>query len=131
MTPFTIATWNVNGIRARQGQLMEWIERERPDVVCLQEIKASLDQIPMFLCELEGYWCYWHSGKGYSGVALHVSKSIAPERPAFTHPAFDHEHRIVTCDLGELTVASVYVPNGGKDFAAKMRFLEGMRSQTT
>ena len=41
-----IATWNVNGIRARQAQLQEWIERERPDIVCLQEIKASSDQIP-------------------------------------------------------------------------------------
>jgi len=125
-----IGTWNVNGIRARQGQLVEWIERERPDVVCLQEIKASLDQIPMFLCELEGYWCYWHGGKGYSGVALHVSKSIAPERPTFTHPDFDHEHRIVTCDVGGATVASVYVPNGGKDFPAKMRFLEAMSAFT-
>jgi len=133
MTQFTrlsVGTWNVNGIRARQGQLVEWIERERPDVVCLQEIKASLDQIPMFLCELEGYWCYWHGGKGYSGVALHVSKSIAPERPTFTHPDFDHEHRIVTCDVGVATVASVYVPNGGKDFPAKMRFLEAMSAFT-
>src|SRR4051812_26232519 len=119
MTTFTIGTWNVNGIRARQGQLLEWIERERPDIVCLQEIKASLDQIPMFLCELEGYWCYWHGGKGYSGVALHVSKSIASERPTFIHPNFDHEHRIVTCEVGGATVASVYVPNGGKDFPAK------------
>ena len=47
---------------------------------------------------MEGYWCYWHGGKGYSGVALHVSKAFAPERPAFSHPAFDFEHRIVTVD---------------------------------
>src|SRR5262245_62160785 len=55
-----IATWNVNGIRARQAQVQDWIEAERPDVVCLQEIKASPDQLPVWLCELEGYWCYWH-----------------------------------------------------------------------
>lgn len=121
-----ISTWNVNGIRARQSQVQEWIERERPDVVCLQEIKATPDQIPFFLCELEGYWCYWHGGKGYSGVALHVSRRVAPERPAFAHPEFDYENRIVTVDLAELTVASVYVPNGGKDFPAKMRFLEAL-----
>src|SRR5919197_917960 len=121
-----LATWNVNGIRARQAQVQEWIERERPDVVCLQEIKATTDQIPMFLCELEGYWCYWHGGKGYSGVALHVSKSFSPERPAFVHPQFDYEQRIVTVDVGGVTVASVYVPNGGKDFPAKMKFLEAM-----
>jgi exodeoxyribonuclease-3 len=118
-----IATWNVNGIRARQAQVQEWIERETPDVVCLQEIKASADQIPVWLCELEGYWCYWHGEKGYSGVALHVSKRLSPERPDFSHPAFDYENRIVLVRLPALTVASVYVPNGGKDFPAKMQFL--------
>jgi exodeoxyribonuclease-3 len=121
-----IATWNVNGIRARQAQLLEWVDRERPDVVCLQEIKASADQIPLMLCELDGYWCYWHGEKGYSGVALHVSKTFAPERPAFSHPAFDFENRIVQAALPGVTVASVYVPNGGKDFQAKLRFLEAM-----
>jgi exodeoxyribonuclease-3 len=125
-----IATWNVNGIRARQAQVQDWIAQERPDVVCLQEIKAASDQIPMFLCEMEGYWCYWHGGKGYSGVGLHVSRDIAPSRPVFEHPAFDYENRIVTVDLrtsdGDLTVASIYVPNGGKDFPAKMQFLEAM-----
>jgi exodeoxyribonuclease-3 len=65
---------------------------------------------------MEGYWCYWHGGKGYSGVALHVSKSFAPERPGFAHPTFDYETRIATVEIGDLTVASVYVPNGGKDF---------------
>jgi exodeoxyribonuclease-3 len=98
--------------------------------VCLQEIKASTDQVPPALCELEGYWCYWHGGKGYSGVALHVSRAIAPERPPFSHPEFNYENRIVSVDVasggGTLTIASVYVPNGGKDFPAKMRFLEAM-----
>jgi exodeoxyribonuclease III len=75
---------------------------------------------------MEGYWCYWHGGKGYSGVALHVNKTLSPERPAFAHPAFDYENRIVTVDVGDLTVASVYVPNGGKDFPAKMKFLDAM-----
>jgi exodeoxyribonuclease-3 len=121
-----LATWNVNGIRKRQAEVQEWIDRERPDVACLQEIKATADQIPLFLCEIEGYWCYWHGGKGYSGVALHVSKNFSPDRPAFAHPEYDYENRIVTVTLGDLTVASVYVPNGGKDFPAKMKFLEAM-----
>jgi exodeoxyribonuclease-3 len=59
-------------------------------------------------------------------VALHVSKTLAPERPEFVHPAFDYENRIVTARLGDVTVASVYVPNGGKDFPAKMQFLEAL-----
>jgi exodeoxyribonuclease III len=121
-----IATWNVNGIRARQAQVQEFIEKEQPDVLCLQEIKASLDQLPVWLCEIEGYWCYWHGGKGYSGVALHVRKASFAERPLFDHPEFDYEHRIVTARLPQATVASVYAPNGGKDFPAKMRFLESL-----
>lgn len=121
-----IATWNVNGIRARHAQVQEWVERDRPDVVCLQEIKATSDQVPAALCEMEGYWCYWHGGKGYSGVGLHVSKAFAPERPIFSHPEFDFENRIVQAEIGALTVASIYVPNGGRDFPAKMRFLEAM-----
>ena len=125
-----IATWNVNGIRARQAQVEEFIEKEQPDVLCLQEIKATIDQLPLWLCDIEGYWCYWHGGKGYSGVGLHVRKSAAPERPVFEHPEFDYESRIVTSRLPQLTVASVYVPNGGKDFPAKMRFLESLASMT-
>jgi len=98
--------------------------------VCLQEIKATTDQLPFWLCEIEGYWCYWHGGKGYSGVALHISRTFATEQPAFSHPAFDYESRMVTVEVppaeGALTIASVYVPNGGKDFPAKMRFLEAL-----
>src|SRR5205823_5872641 len=109
-----LATWNVNGIRARHAQVQDWIERDRPDVVCLQEIKATPEQIPESLFGFANYWCYWHGGKGYSGVALHVSKTFSPERPAFSHPEFDYENRIVCVDTGELTIASVYVPNGGK-----------------
>src|SRR5258708_6157237 len=124
------ATWNVNGIRARQAQVQEWIGRERPDVFCLQELKATSDQLPTALWEMEGYACYWHGGKAYSGVGLMVHESMAPQRPVFSHPDFDYENRIVTVDLatslGDVTIASIYVPNGGKDFPAKMRFLEAM-----
>lgn len=103
------------------------MEQTRPDVVCLQEIKATPEQVPTLLCELEDYWYYWHGGAGgYSGVGLHVSKAIAPERPQFSHPEFDFENRIVTVQLSHLTVASVYVPNGGKDFAAKLRFVRAL-----
>ncbi len=125
-----VATWNVNGIRARQSQLQEWVEREQPDVICLQEIKAGPDQVPATLCEMEGYWCYWHGSKGYSGVGLHVSKAFSPERPVFAHPGFDYESRIVTATVEDITFASIYVPNGGKDFPAKMRFLEALQQYT-
>ena len=125
-----IATWNVNGIRARQGQLLDWLATEKPDAVCLQEIKASLDQLPFELIDVEGYWSYWHGGKGYSGVAVLLSKSLVGAQPTCSHPAFDFEQRIACATLpspsGEVTLASVYVPNGGKDFEAKMRFLDAL-----
>jgi len=121
-----VATWNVNGIRAREAQVREWIARDRPDAVCLQEIKAKPEQIPGMLFEAEGYWCYWHGAGGYSGVALHVRKDLCPDRPVFSHPEFDHETRIVAADIAGVTVASVYVPNGGKDYPAKLRFLEAL-----
>jgi exodeoxyribonuclease III len=124
--PLKIATWNVNGIRKRQAEVQEWLEREQPDVACLQEIKAPASQVPPALCEIEGYWCYWHGEGGYSGVGLHVRRASFPDQPEFTHPPFDLETRIVAARMGALTVASIYVPNGGKDFPAKMKFLDAL-----
>jgi exodeoxyribonuclease-3 len=124
--PLKIATWNVNGIRKRQSEVQEWLAREQPDVACLQEIKAPVSQIPPALCEIEGYWCYWHGEGGYSGVGLHVRRGSFPDRPEFTHPPFDLETRIVAARVGALTVSSIYVPNGGRDFPAKMKFLDAL-----
>jgi len=121
-----IATWNVNGIRARQAQFLEWAEREKPDVICLQELKASLAQIPDSICNLNGYWCYWHGAGAYSGVGLHIRKETFPEQPQFTHPEFDHETRIVQARAGDTVYASVYVPNGGKDYDAKLAFMRSL-----
>lgn len=121
-----IITWNVNGVRARQAQIQELLAAEQPDLVCLQEIKAAPAQVPELLVSPGDYWCYWHGSGGYSGVALMVRRTEAGGPPAFWHPAFDHEERIVVADLGALRVASVYVPNGGKDFGAKLRFLDAL-----
>jgi exodeoxyribonuclease-3 len=124
-----IATWNVNGIRARQAQFCEWLARDQPDVVCLQELKAEPAQIPA-ACQLEDYHVYWHGLRAYSGVSLHLRKSAFPNPPAFSHPAFDMEARIVQAQVGDLILASVYCPNGGKDYAAKLRFFEELIAWT-
>lgn len=123
-----VATWNVNGIRARESQFVEWAREDRPDVVCLQEIKATPEQMSESLTMLPEYWSYWHGGKGgYSGVSLHFRKEKFPQRPAFGHPGFDVESRVVEGRVEGLTIASIYVPNGGKDYAAKLKFLGNMR----
>lgn len=119
-----IATWNVNGIRARHEQFAQWAAVEQPDVICLQEIKAKVDQIPE-ACSLQGYTCYWHGAGGYSGVGLHIRSGFAAS-PAFTHPGFDHETRIVQAQIEDTVFTSVYVPNGGKDFEAKISFVHSL-----
>jgi exodeoxyribonuclease III len=116
------ATWNVNGIRARATQVQEWLERERPDVVCLQELKAELVQVPDIV-RPEDYHAFWHCCKGYSGVSLQLRKDTFPDQPVYRHPPFDLESRVVTAELGDLVIASIYVPNGGKDYPAKINFL--------
>ena len=121
-----VATWNVNGIRARGEQFEQWVAAAQPDVVCLQEIKAKIEQVPAAICNLNGYWCYWHGHGGYSGVALHLRRDTFGEEPAFSHPAFDHETRIVQAEAGDTVFASVYVPNGGKDYDAKIAFVKAL-----
>jgi len=119
-----VATWNVNGIRARVAQVAAWLDAEAPDVVCLQEIKASPEQVPQILRTV-GYHAMWHGHKGYSGVAL-LLRAERYAAPAFFHPAFDHETRIVAATVDRVTWASVYVPNGGKDYPAKVAFLRAL-----
>lgn len=122
-----IATWNVNGIRAREAQFVEWIHSAMPDVICLQEIKAAREQIPAAILDLPGYWNYWHGAAGgYSGVSIHLNRETFPEEPAFSHPQLDIETRIVQARAGDTTFASVYIPNGGKDYDTKLTFLAAM-----
>ena len=123
-----LVTWNVNGIRARKDDVLAFVEREHPEVLCLQEIKALTGQIPAPLNELPDYWCYWHGMKGYSGVALLVRKDFSTDAPRFSHPEFDHENRIVVGDIladgGAVSIASIYVPNGGRSLETKLGFLQ-------
>src|SRR5256886_4886889 len=106
-----VATWNVNGIRARASQVREWLGRERPDVVCLQELKAEPAQIPEE-CRLAEDHAYWHGPKGYSGLSVLIRRDLFARDLLYTHPPFDFESRIVQIELGRPVVASVYVQNG-------------------
>ena len=121
-----IVTWNVNGVRARGDQVADLVVRESPDVLCLQEIKVAPDHLPKEIADVPGYWCTWHGTKGYSGVALHVRRDRAATCPPISHPPFDLETRIAVAELPAFVVASIYVPNGGKDLPAKFTFLEAL-----
>ena len=117
-----IITWNVNGIRARAAQVRELVERERPDVLCLQELKARPDQIPAELAALPGYWCYWHGAGPYSGVGLHVRTDRARGLPRVHASGVRHGDAHRRGRRRRRRGGLVYVPNGGKDYAAKLDF---------
>jgi exodeoxyribonuclease III len=120
-----VVTWNVNGIRAREAQVLELLAREAPDLCCLQEIKAPASKVPPALLAYPGYRACWHGETAYSGVALLVREPLVAA-PRFDHPPFDLETRVVSAEVGDVTVACLYVPNGGKDFEAKVRFLAAL-----
>lgn len=124
-----IISYNVNGIRAAVTKgLYEWLEKESPDIFCMQEIKATQDQIDLLSLQEMGYHYYIHSAqkKGYSGVAL-LSKAKADKVViGMDIPLYDDEGRVLRADYGDLTVVCVYIPSGTtgdvrQDF--KMEFL--------
>ncbi len=110
-----IISYNVNGIRAAINKgFLEWLAAESPDVICLQEIKATTDQIPLMEFEALGYHSFWYPAqrKGYSGVAL-LSKA-QPDHVEYGmgHVLYDAEGRFLRADFGLLSVVSVYHPSG-------------------
>lgn len=125
-----IITYNVNGIRAAMSKgLMDWIKQASPDVLCLQEIKATPEQVGVFEFEELGYHHYWYPAqkKGYSGVAI-FSKT-KPDNVSYGCgiKEYDDEGRILRADFGKLSVMSVYHPSGSSGDerqAFKMKWLD-------
>lgn len=111
-----IISYNVNGIRAAISKgFLNWLQHANPDVICLQEIKATEDQIPLLDVELSGYpYHYWFPAtkKGYSGVAI-LSK-VKPNKVVFG-TGIDHmdfEGRNLRADFDDFSVMSLYLPSG-------------------
>jgi exodeoxyribonuclease III len=107
-----IICWNVNGIRsAMQKGFAKYIEEENPDIICLQETKATRDQAGLLLLEYPHH--FWNSGerKGYSGTA--VFSRIAPKQVSYgiSKQEHDNEGRVITVEFEEFFVVDVYVPN--------------------
>lgn len=110
-----IISYNVNGIRAAINKgFLEWIAASNADIICLQEIKAMHEQIPLIDFEALGYHHFWFPAqkKGYSGVAI-LSKQ-QPDEVVYGMgiEAYDQEGRFIRADFGELSVASIYHPSG-------------------
>lgn len=126
-----IISYNVNGIRAAINKgMLEWLETESPDILCLQEIKAQEDQIDVLSLQSLGYsYNYFHPAqkKGYSGVAILSKTKPDLIKVGMDMPIYDNEGRVLRADYGNLTLISVYIPSGTmgdarQDF--KMEFLK-------
>ena len=122
-----IISYNVNGIRAAfTKDFMLWLNAANPDVICIQESKAQIDQIDIKSLEEAGYHSYWHCAqkKGYSGVG--IASKVAPKQVIYgcgiEH--YDNEGRVIRADFEDFSVISVYVPSASNierlDF--KMQF---------
>jgi exodeoxyribonuclease-3 len=107
-----VATYNVNSIRARLERLLAWLAREQPDVVCLQEIKATEDEFPRMEVEAAGWHIAIHGQRTYNGVAILSRRPLDDVQPGLGDDPGDAEARILSGRLGALRVVSVYVPNG-------------------
>jgi len=111
-----IATWNINGVRARIGNLTHWLGESAPDIVCLQEIKSVDDQFPRAEIEALGYNVETHGQKGFSGVAILSKLRFDEVNRGLPGDEADEQARFIegvfSTDQGALRVVSLYLPNG-------------------
>ena len=113
MDRLKIATFNINGIRARLPNLLEWLEREQPDVVCLQELKAQDADFPIDDIRGAGYGAIWHGQKSWNGVAILARDSEPLEiRRGLPGDPDDSHSRYLEAAVHGVIVASLYLPNG-------------------
>ncbi len=110
-----IVSWNVNGVRAAYKKgLIDWLTSTSPDVLCLQETKTDVEQLPKALIEPEGYHSYWHASqqKGRSGVAVFTKMKPLLVDLNLGKEKFDKEGRLVRLDFKDFILFNVYFPNG-------------------
>lgn len=126
-----IATWNVNGLRARLDFVGIWLRERRPDVVGLQELKLSAEQFPHEEFRALGYEAVSHAQKGWNGVAVLAREGLGLRLVHRGLPGQeDFGARLVTAEAGGLSFTSVYVPNGKTvdhaDFPRKLAWLDAL-----
>ncbi|MFA5087532.1 MAG: exodeoxyribonuclease III [Candidatus Omnitrophota bacterium] len=111
-----LLSWNVNGIRAvaKKG-FPDWLQKESPDILCLQETKAEPAQLTDELVKPKGYSTYWSSAqkKGYSGVAVFSKQPPASVTEGLGRKEFDNEGRTLILDYRDFVLFNIYFPNGG------------------
>jgi exodeoxyribonuclease-3 len=124
-----IATYNVNGIKSRLPNLLEWLEREQPDIACLQELKAPDAEFPSLALVGVGYASLAEGQRSWNGIAILArGMEISGLRDQLPGDSADDHRRYLEAAIGGLVVASVYLPNGnpqpGPKFEYKLRWFE-------
>jgi exodeoxyribonuclease III len=126
-----IATFNINGINTRLANLLEWLEREQPDVVCLQELKATDQQFPALALRGAGYHAIWRGESLWNGVAI-LARGAQPieTRRALPGHEDDPHARYLEAAVQGVIIAGLYLPNGnpirGPKFAYKLAWFESL-----
>ena len=131
-----IATWNINGVKARIAQLEGWLAASKPDVVCLQEIKSVDEGFPAAAIEALGYNVATHGQKGFNGVAILSRAPLEDIRRGLPGDADDLQARyieaLVPGERGMIRVASIYLPNGNPiatdKFTYKCRWMDRLEA---
>jgi exodeoxyribonuclease-3 len=123
-----IATWNVNSIKARSERLLRWLDTHKPDVLCLQELKAEDSGFPLAEVQAAGYSAVLYGQKTYNGVAILSREPARNVRAGLDDDVDDPQARLLSAELHGLTFLSCYVPNGSEPssdkFAYKLKWLE-------
>src|SRR5215469_1920115 len=107
-----IATWNVNSIRKRLPLLLEWLERHKPDVICLQETKVEDSFFPALVLEAAGYHCTFRGTKSYNGVATLTLSEPEAISHGFCEGPDSEDTRALEVVVGGVHVLNTYVPQG-------------------
>jgi exodeoxyribonuclease-3 len=129
-----IATFNINGIKARLPRLLEWLAETRPAVACLQEIKTQDEGFPAAEFEAIGYHAIWHGQKGFNGVAI-LADGVKPLEVQRGLPgdSEDEQARYLEAEVNGVRVASIYLPNGnpqpGPKFDYKLAWFDRLRAR--
>ncbi|CAN5515132.1 exodeoxyribonuclease III [soil metagenome] len=124
-----IATYNVNGVNGRLPVLLQWLNETKPDVVCLQELKAPQEKFPEQTIKDAGYNAIWHGQKSWNGVAILVRNGHAEElRRVLPGDPDDSHSRYIEASVNGVIIGCLYLPNGnpapGPKFAYKLRWFE-------
>jgi len=131
-----IATYNVNSINARLPVLLRWLSETKPDIVCLQELKAPQEKFPEKAIREAGYGVVWHGQKSYNGVAiLALGRDPVETQRGLPGDPSDLHSRYIEAGIGDLVVGCLYLPNGnpapGPKFDYKLGWLERFASHAS